>query len=89
MQNYNPSDEIINRVYRFVHTHATRSHMHVKDPWVHVRVRCIMETTPPQKKKKKLACSVGWEARLCRCWLSPGKTTRISLGTDLNGTINL
>ena len=40
---------------------------HVKDPVVHVRVRWIMEVL------KQPACTVGWVARLCRSWLSPGK----------------
>ena len=42
---------------------------HVKDPAVQVRVRWIMETL------KHPACTVGWIARLCRRWLSPGKAT--------------
>ena len=42
---------------------------HVKDPGVHVRVRCITET--PQHP----AFIVGWVARLCRSWLSPGKSS--------------
>ena len=40
-----PSDETINRGPR-VYTHAKRSHTHVKDPVVHVRVRRIMG--PPE-----------------------------------------
>ena len=40
---------------------------HVKDPVVHVRVRWIMETL------KRPACTVGWVARLCRSWPSPGE----------------
>ena len=40
---------------------------HVKDPAVHFRVRWIVETL------KHPACTVGWVARLCRSWLSPGK----------------
>ena len=47
---------------------------HVKDPVVHVRFRWIMETLKHQ------ACTVGWVARSCRSWLSPGKATRISRG---------
>ena len=43
--------------------------VHVKDPVVHVRVRWIMD------KLKHPACTVGWVARLCRSWLSPGKAT--------------
>ena len=49
----------------------------VKDPVVHVRVRWIMETL------KHPACTVSWVAPLCHSWLSPGKTTRISHGSDL------
>ena len=41
---------------------------HVKDPVVYVRVRWITETL------KHPACTVGWVARLCRSWLSPGKS---------------
>ena len=41
---------------------------HVKDPVVHVRVRRIKETL------KHPACIVGWVARLCCSWLSPGKS---------------
>ena len=41
---------------------------HVKDLVDHVRVRWIMETL------KHSACTVGWVARLCRSWLSPGKS---------------
>ena len=40
---------------------------HVKDPVVPVRVRWAIETL------KHPACTVGWVARLCRSWLSPGK----------------
>ena len=40
---------------------------HVKDPVVHVRVRCIMETL------KHPACTLGWVSRHCSSWLSPGK----------------
>ena len=32
---------------------------------------------------KHPACTVGWVARLCRSWLSPGKATRISHGRNL------
>ena len=56
---------------------------HIKDPVVHVRIRWIMETL------KQLACTVGWVARLCRCWLSPGKATRISYGRTPNETNKL
>ena len=56
---------------------------HVKDPVVLVRVRWIMKTL------KHPACTVGWEARLCHSWLSPGKTTRISHGRNSIGTIQL
>ena len=51
---------------------------HVKDPVVHIRVRWIMETL------KHTACTVGWVARLCRSWLSPGKSN-----PNPNGTIQL
>ena len=54
---------------------------HVKDPVVHVRLWSIMETL------KQPACTVGWVARLCRSWLSPGKATRIPPGRNPNGTI--
>ena len=56
---------------------------HVKDPVVHVRVRWIMETL------KHPACTVGWVARFCHSWLSPGKATRISHGRNPIGTIQL
>ena len=46
--------------------------VHIKDPVVYVRFRWIMETL------KHLACTVGWLARLCRSWLSPGNATRFS-----------
>ena len=49
---------------------------HVKDPVVHVRVRCIMETL------KHPACTVGWVAQLRCSWLFLGKATRISLGRN-------
>ena len=35
------------------------------------------------------ACTIGWVARLCRSWLSPGKATRISHGWNPSGTIQL
>ena len=57
--------------------------VHVKDPVVHVKVRLIMETP------KHLTCTVGWVARPCRSWLSPGKATRISHGRNPIGTIQL
>ena len=56
---------------------------HVKDPVVHVRFRWILGTL------KHPACAVGWVARFCRSWLSPGKATRISHGRNLIGTIQL
>ena len=56
---------------------------HVKDPVVHVRVRWIMETL------KHPACTLGWVARLCCSWLSPGKPTRIFYGRNPIGTIQL
>ena len=49
-----------------VQSHAFHICAHVKDPVVHVRVWWIMETL------KHSACTVGWVARLCRSWLSPG-----------------
>ena len=56
---------------------------HVKDPVVHVRVRWIMETL------KHPACTLGWVARLCRSWLSPGKATLISHGSNPIGKITV
>ena len=56
---------------------------HVKNPVVHVTVRWIMATL------KHPACTVGWVARLCRSWLSPGKANRISYGRISSGTIQL
>ena len=47
--------------------HASTS-VRTLDPVVHVRVRWIMETL------KRPACTVGWVARICRSWLSPGKS---------------
>ena len=55
----------------------------VKDPVVPVRVRWIMETL------KHTACTVGWVARLCYSWLSPGKATRICHEKNPIGTIQL
>ena len=46
---------------------------HFKDPLVHVRIRWIVEAL------KHPASTVGWVARLCRDWLSPGRATRIPL----------
>ena len=54
---------------------------HVKDPVVNVRVRWTMEIL------QHPACTLGWIARLCRRWLSPGKATRISHGRNPIGTI--
>ena len=46
---------------------CNRMHLYLcARPLVHVRVRWIMETL------KHPACTVGWEARLSRSWLSPG-----------------
>ena len=39
-----------------------------------------------EKKKKRTACTVGWLARLCCSWLSPGKATRITRERNPNGT---
>ena len=47
---------------------------HVKNPVVHLRVRWIMETP------KHSARTVGWVARFCLSWLSPGRATRNSHG---------
>ena len=59
------------RVYTVIYICA-----HVKDPVIHVKVRWIMET------RKHPACTVGWVARLCCSWLSPGNATRISHGRE-------
>ena len=40
-----------------------------------------------EKKKKRTACTVGWLARLCCSWLSPGKATRITRERNPNGTM--
>ena len=56
---------------------------HVKDPVVRVRVWWIMETL------KHPASTIGWEGRLCRSWLSPGKATRNSHGRNPIGTTQL
>ena len=56
---------------------------HVKDPVVHVKVRWTMETL------KRPACTVDWVARLCSCWISPGKATRTSYGRNSIRTIQL
>ena len=56
---------------------------HVEDPVIPVRVRWTMESL------KHPACTLGWVARLCRSWLSPGKATRISYGINPIGTIQL
>ena len=42
-----------------------------------------------QQQLKRPVCTVGWVARLCRSWLFPGKTTRISYGRNPIGTILL
>ena len=57
--------------------------VHIKDPVVHARFQWIMETL------KHPACTIGWVARLCSSWLSPGKATRISHGRNPNGTMQL
>ena len=62
---------------------CTYIYAHVKEPVVHVRVRWMMKTL------KQPACALGWVARLCRSWLSPGKVTRISDGKNPIGTIRL
>ena len=49
---------------------------HVKDPVTRVRVRWIMETLIHPES------IVGWVARLCRNWLTLGKATRISHGSN-------
>ena len=56
---------------------------HVQDPVVHVRARWIMQTL------KHPACTEGWVAPPCRCWLSLGIATRIFHGGNANGTIQL
>ena len=56
---------------------------HAEEPAVHVTVRGIMKTL------KHSTRTVGWVARLCRSWLSPGKATRISYWRNHNGTIQL
>ena len=43
--NKSPSDETINQEAKLTTVHAKRSHMHVKDHVVHVRVWWTMETT--------------------------------------------
>ena len=58
----------------------------VKDPVVHCQVRWIIGNTHTQKKPAR---TVGWVARLCRSWLSPGIATRISHGRNPIGTIQL
>ena len=55
-----------------MHTHAKRSHTHVKDLIVHVGLRWIMETLT--KRTKNQACIVSWVARLSGSWLAPGKS---------------
>ena len=54
---------------------------HVKDPVVHVRVQWIRDQHP--------AYTIGWVARLCCNWLSPGKATQISHGRNPVGTVQL
>ena len=44
-ENKSPSDETINRDPPCVYARKKRSHTHVKDPVVRVRVRWTMETT--------------------------------------------
>ena len=57
---------------------------YVKDPVVHVKIRWVMETL------KHLAYTVGWVARLCCSWLSPGKkATRIFHGRNPTRAIQL
>ena len=53
-------------VHPRVQSHALKCVRTLKDLLVYVRVRWIMETL------KHPACTVGWVARLCRSWLSPG-----------------
>ena len=55
-------------------TACIKIYAHVKDPVVHVRVRWIMEAL------KRPACTVGWVARLCRCWLSHEKAPEFPMG---------
>ena len=70
-------------VHPCVQSRAFNICAYVKDPVVRVRVRWSMETL------KHPACTVGWVARLCRNWLSPGKATRISHGRNPIETIQL
>ena len=56
---------------------------HVKDPVVHIRVRWIMET------RNHPGCTVGWIARRCRSWLSPGKQSEFFMGEIPMGQIHL
>ena len=56
---------------------------HVENSVAHVRVRWIMETL------KHPVCTVGWLARPCRSWLSPGKAIRISHRRNSIWTIQL
>ena len=70
-------------VHPRVQSHALTLCMLVRDPVGHVRVRWIMETLKYQ------ACTVGWVARLCCSWLSPGKATWISNGRNPTGTVQL
>ena len=41
-----------------MYTHAKRSHMHVEDPVVHVRVRWTMETTKLPRLHSKVSESL-------------------------------
>ena len=54
---------------------------HVKDLVVRVRIRWSMETL------EHSSCTLGWVARPCRTWLSPGKAIRIFRGRNSIGTI--
>ena len=70
-----------------VYTCKKRSHRHVKDPVLHVRVRWIMEThTQKNPHKNSVHCS------LDSATLQPAftkKITQISLGKSFNGAIEL
>ena len=55
----------------------------VSQTLLRLHVWWIMETL------KRPACTVGWVARLCRSWLSPGKATRIFHGSSPSGTIQV
>ena len=77
------ADSLTVSVHPRVQSHAFTSVRTLKIPQSPVRVRWTMETL------EHPACTVGWVARLCRSWLSPGKATRIFLGRNLIGSVQL